>query len=331
LAYVELGGDKADTDQELRLPWDEIQKRLFAVLGEISDAEARRQALRAVARRLVERGQSARVLPLTNQVYPRTDPEKTADQAAALAVIALAFLKAKDQQSAERAAKEALDLYEGKKKPPLRSEVVALALILHKKAPAAGEKKTDKAIEHLGNIEALARQGEVDKARQQAAEADFDALMRFRARLVIAVAAVDAKVPDTTDIEEAIKLVDSDLSNKAELSWSLLRLTRLALATPFPEDRVQALADKIGNPAVRGRAQLAIFRAHLAQMKQPAEDSAADKIDENSLARSLAAQALARHNTRLGANYAVVVQNWPQPLKSFGSLGIALGLQDREK
>ena len=331
LALIELGGDKPETDQELRLPWDEIQKRLSTTLREITDTEARLQALRAVAHRLVERGQSVRVRPLTNQVYPRTDAEKTADQAAALAVVSMIFRKVNDQQSADEAAKEALNLYEGKSPPPLRAEVVALALILGKKPPAPGEKKEDKALEHLGNVAALARQGEWVKARQRAGVDEFGEVVRFRAQLAIVAAAVDNRVPDTTDVEAAIKLAEGGLSNKAELSWPLFRLTQLALATSLPQERVQALADNIGNSAVRGRAQLALFRARLAQSKQPVEDSAADKIDANSLARSLAAQALARHNTRLGANSAGVVQNWPQPLKSFGSLGIALGLQDRDK
>ncbi|HTU17010.1 MAG TPA: hypothetical protein VMG10_03020 [Gemmataceae bacterium] len=333
LALIELGGDKPETDQELRMPWDDIQKRLFATLGAISDAEARLQALRAVAHRLVERGQTARVLPLTNQVYPRTDPEKTADQAAALTVVGLELLKLKDRESAEKAVKEALSLYEGKKKPPLRAPVVALALILglDKQAPTAGEAKDDKANEYLGKVAALARQGEWDKARDRVRVDEFDKVVRFRAQLAIAAAAVDDKVPNTTDLEAAFKMAEDGLIHKAELSWSLYRLIRLALATSFPQDRVQALADNIGNSAVRGRAQLAIFRARLAQQKQPAEDSAADKIEANSLARSLAAQALARHNTRLGVNYAGVVQAWPQPIKSFGALGIALGLQDRDK
>jgi hypothetical protein len=333
LALIELGGDKPDTDTEYfkRIPWEEIQKRLSATLGRISDAEARLQALRAVAQRLVAHGQSARVQGLTNQVYPRDNAAKTADQAAALAVVALEFLKVKDQQSADKAANAALDLYKNKPKPPLRAEVVAVAKILKKEAPEPGDDEDDKANEHLGNVAALARQRKWDEARHQAGVEEYGEVVQFRARLAIAAAAVDDKVPDTTDIEAAIQMAEGNLSTKAELSWSLLRLTQLALATTLPEDRVQALADKIGNSAVRSRAQLAIFRARLAQMKQPAEDSAADKVDTNSLARSLAAEALARHNTRLGANYAAVVQGWAQPQRAFGSLGVALGLQDRER
>lgn len=332
LALVELGGDKADIDQERRLPWDKTQQLLVATLGQIQNGEARLLALRAVAQRLGERGQNVRILPLTNQVYPPTDAEKTADKAAALAAVGLDFLKANDRPSAEKAAREALNLYEDKKPPPLRAEVIALARLLDmKNVPAAGDNDDDdKGNAHVGEVAALARQGNWDKARRRASADDFDEVVQFHARLAIAAAAVDAQMSNTADIEAALKMA-RELGDDAELSWSLLRLTQLALATALPHDRVQALADHIGNTAVRGRAQLAVLRARLAQMNQSIEDTAADKIDAKTLARSLAALALARHNTRLGANYAGVVQSWPQPLKAFGSLGVALGLQDRAK
>jgi hypothetical protein len=336
LALMELGGDQPETDAELRLSWDEVQKRLVATLADITNGEARLQTLRRVARRLLERGQSARVLPLTNQAYPARDAKKTADKAAALAVVGLEFLKVNETSSAQHAAEAALQLYpkDAKaKSPPLRAEVVALAYILElKNLPVPGEDENDKANEHIGIITALARRGDLASARKRASGQDFDAAIQFRAWLALAEAAVDAGVPDTTDIEAAMKLAEGNLRNKAELSWSLLRLTQLALANGLPHERVQELADKIGNATVRGRAQLAVFQADLAQAKQPVEDSAADKIEGKSLARALAAQALARHNTtRLGANYVSVVQGWSQPQKAFGSLGVALGLVDREK
>jgi hypothetical protein len=348
LALVELGGDLEEINKELRLSWDEVQKRLVATLAEISNVEARLQALRRVVRRLLERGESRRVLPLTNQVYPPSDPEKTADKAAALAVAGFEFHRADDKSSALQAAEAALapytkdakdpkDAKEPKdakaKSPPLRAEVVALAQVLgmEKKAPAAGDNEDDKANEHIGKVMGLARQGEWGQARTRAGMKDFDAVIQFRAHLALAAAAVDTKVPDAQDVESAMKVVESDLKSKTDLSWFLLRLTQLALAKGLPHERVQALADKIGNSVVRSRAQLAIFRAQLAQAKQPVEDSAADKIEAKSVARAQAAQALARHNTRLGASYAPVVQGWPQPQQAFGSLGIALGLVDREK
>jgi hypothetical protein len=335
LALVELGGDQEETDAELRLSWDEVQKRLVATLADIANGEARLQTLRRVAHRLLERGQSARVLPLTKQAYPARDAKKTADKAGALAVVGLEFLKADEKSSAQRAAEAALQLYpkDAKaKSPPLRAEVIALAYMLElKNILPPSEDENDKANENIGIITALARRGDWVSARKRAGGKDFDAAIQFRAWLALADAAVDAGGPDTTDIEAAMKLAEGNLRNKPELSWSLLRLTRLALAQGLPHERVQAMADKIGNATVRGRAQLAIFQADLAQAKQPVEDSAADKIEAKSLARAQAAQALARHNTRLGANYAPVVQGWPQPQQAFGSLGVALGLVDRER
>src|SRR5579883_2038809 len=281
LAQVESGGDKIEVDEGRRLPWDDVQKKLVATLGLFSDPEARLETLRSVIHHLRASGQVARVIPLTNQAYSAAD----ADKAAALAVVGLEFLKANDRESAEKAADAALQppsQTQKKDKPlPLRAEVVALALILEKKIPpTAGDNAEDKANEHVGKVEALARQGKWDEARKKASVDEFGEAIRFRARLAIAAAAVDDKVPNTDDIESALKTAES-LSNRPELSWSMLRLTRLALRTSLPEDRVQGLADKIGNPALRSRAQLAIFRARLDKAKQTVEDSAADKIEKN--------------------------------------------------
>lgn len=334
LAEIELGGDKPDTDLELRLPWDKTQQLLLPTLKEIHDAEAKRHALSAVAQHLRERGQSSRILTLTNQLFSEAD----ADKAAALAVVGLEFLKADDRPSAEKALEFALQLFpkdakaKDAKSPRLPSEVVTLALLLDKKdVPKAGDNDDDKGNEFIGKVEALARQGKFPEAHKEAGRAE-DAVVKFRAFLAVAAAAVDALLTDTTYIESALKAAESDgLSKKAELSWSMFYLIKLALRSSLPEERVQTFADQIGNPALRGRAQLAVFRAQLAKANQAVADSAADKIDAQSLARSLGAQALARHNARFNTGYAGVVQTWQQPLRSFGALGVALGLQDREK
>ncbi|HEY7330213.1 MAG TPA: hypothetical protein VH592_21425 [Gemmataceae bacterium] len=333
LAEVEMGGDKPEADQELRLTWDRTQQLLLAALREIHDAEAKLHAVRAVAQSLREHGQAARVLPLTNQLFAAPDGDKVA----ALAVIGLDFFKAGDKDSANKAADAALQLFpkdaqaKDAKAPPLRAEVVALALLLEKKdLPAAGDNDDDKANELVGKAEALARQGKWDEARKEASKAE-DAGVQFRARLALAAAAVDAKLPDTSDIEAAFKLAEDGLAKKSERSWTMLSLVQLALQTRLPEERVWAMAGQIGNTALRGRAQLAIFRSQLDKANQVVEDSAADKIDAKSLSRSLAAQALARHNVRMNAGYLGVVQNWQQPLRSFGALGVALGIQDQQK
>jgi hypothetical protein len=333
LAEVELGGDKPDTDQELRLPWDKTQQLLLATVREIHEEEAKLHALRAVARSLREHGQGARVLPLANQLFAAPDADKTA----ALAGVGLEFLKADDRAAAEKALDAALQLFpkdakdKDAKAPPLRAEVVALALLLDKKdLPPAGDNEDNKANEQVGRAEALARQGKLEEARKEANRAEEESV-RFRARLAVAAAAVDNKLPETTDLESAFKLAEDRLAKKRSLSWSMLYLVELALRTPLPEERVQALADQIGNTALRGRAQLAVFRAQMDKANQLVEDAAADKIDGGSLARGLAAQALARHNVGINSGYASAVQSWQQPLRSFGALGVALGLQDRAR
>jgi hypothetical protein len=335
LAEIELGGDKPEIDEELRLPWDKTQQLLLPTLGEIRNTEAKLHALRAVVQRLRERGQASRVLTLTNQLF--SDPN--ADKAAALAVVGVQFLKAGDRSSAEIAAEAALQLYskdasaKDAKVLPLRAEVIALALLLDKdkkKLPSAGDNPDDKANEHIGKVEALARKGEWNEARKQASLSD-DAVIRFRALLAIAAAAVDAQLSDSADIDAALKAAEDGLGEKAELAWSMLSLIELASHSSLASERVQALADQIGNTALRGRAQLAVLRGRLDKASQIVEDSAADKVDSQSLARSLAAQVLARHNARVSGGYSSVVQTWPQPFRSFGALGVALGLQDREK
>jgi hypothetical protein len=325
LAEIELGGNEADANKEIRLLWSKTQPLLLTTLQQIHDPEARRQAVRVVSERLIERGQTARVFQVVSQMYTTPDAER----AAALSIAGLVLLKANDRTAAEKAAAEALTLYEGAKPPPLRAEVVALAQAVKGKSPKPSDKPEDKRNDYIGQIEALARTDKGDQARQQAGKTEYGDVGQFSALLVLAAAAADSKATDTSDVEKAIALADAKLREKPELSWSLLRLTHLAIRAGVAEERLQTLADCIATPSLRGWAQLAIFRARLAQTKQPIEDNAADKIDPAGSARSLASQALARHNTRLHSSWPQAIQGWQQPLQAFGSLGVALGLQDR--
>lgn len=322
LAFIELGGtDSEDLRKGRCLPWEEVQKMLRATLGEIQDAEARRQTIAEVSQRLIARGQTRLLLPLIGQVYAAAD----ADKAAALAIAGFELLRADDRATAEKAADDALRLYEDKKPPPLRPEVIALALVLNKKTPKPGKPKAEKANEHIGEVEALARQDQKEKARLQAGKNDFGEEVRFQALLALAANG------EAQDVEAAIKMAEEHLQDKPELSWLLYRLVRVGIAAGLPEERLRAATAVIADPAVRGRAQLAILRDRLEKAKQGVEDSAADPVEAQSVARLLAAQALARHNTRLGSGWAKTVQSWPQPAQAFGSLGVALGLQDRDK
>ena len=329
LAQAELGGGEPDTGRELRLPWDETQKLLLASLRAIRNPDARRESVRAVSQKLSAAGQSARALALLRQIYSVADEER----AAALSVVALDLSSADDRTAGEKAAEEALSLYQAKAPPPLRAEVVAAAGVFGKPPPKLDKdpKPGEAAEEHVGKVESLARQGQWDRARQEAASNQHGDTVQFGALLAIASAAVDAKAAGTDDVDRAMTFAEAKLRDKPELAWSFYRLTQLGVRAGLPDDRLQSFTAVIADRAVRGRAQLALFHARLDQAKQMVEDSAADKIEARSLARLRAGQALARHNTRLDTGWGRTVQGWQQPMQSFGSLGVALGLLDREK
>jgi hypothetical protein len=327
LAEIELGGSGEEAYKGFRLSWEDTQKLLLSTLQAISDADAKREALRAVSHRLLEVGQGKMVLNLTNQLFSTPDAQRVA----ALSVVGVELLRAKDQSAAEKVADDALKLYEGKTPPPLRPEVVALAMALQKKPPQAGKGAEEEHNETLGKIEGLARQEKWDEARQRAASKELDDETRFHALLAIASAAVDYRIPDHTDAEAAVNTAETKVRDNGELSGALLRLIRVALRAGLPEDRLLALTGRIKDRSLQGRAQLVLFRDRLAQAKQGVEDSEADKVRAG-VSRLLASEALARHNSRLDPGWAAKVQNLQQPPeKAFASLGVVLGLQDRSR
>ncbi len=329
LAQAELGGGEPDTGRELRLPWDETQKLLLASLRPIQNPDARREAVRAICQKLSAAGQTARALTLLRQIYPAADEER----AAALSVVALDLSKSNDRAAGEKAAEEVLNLYQTKTPPPLRADVVVLAGVFGKPPPKLDKqpKPAEAEEEHIGKVEGLARQDQWDRARKEAVANEFGDAVQFRSLLGIAAAAVDAKATGTDDVEKAMTFAEAKLRDKPELAWKFLRLTQLGIRAGVSDERLQTFTALIADRAVRGRAQLAIFRARLDQAQQRIEDGAVDKIESKSVARLQASQALARHNTRLETGWAKTVQGWQQPTQAFGSLGVALGLLDRDK
>jgi hypothetical protein len=348
LAEVKLGGPKEQATKGVRLSWEDTQKLLVAALNPIQDPEARREAVRAVCQRLIERDETKRVWSLVNQVYSELNDEK----AATLSVVGIELHKAGKTAEANRAADSALELFVKKKaanekpkdeekkeekRPRLRAEVVALAILLDKQKQIpkldknAEEEEQDNA-RPIGEVEGLARKGDWDQAKAKVFAVP-DGKNRFLALLALAAAAVDDNSATASEYVENAITAAKGLNGKPELSWPFLRLTKLALVAGLPEDRAQAVADGIApsRSALRGRAQLAVFRAQLKKTQKPLEEDAANKIDANSLSRLLAAEDLARHNTRRGTSWADKVKAWQQPRQAFGALGVALGIQDRSE
>jgi tetratricopeptide (TPR) repeat protein len=328
LAWVDAGGDRPDLERELRLKWDDAQKRIQATLGAIRTPEARLEALRGVAGRLVARGQATKVIPLVQRVYSAVD----ADQAEAYAVVALELRKADETRAAE-AADLALRPFDPaiKDRPPLRAAVVAAALVFDKKLPAFEKKRVeDEWQELIGRAEGLARRGELAQAREKVKEAKkFGEEVTFRALVGVAAGAAEANPGDKADVEAAAAAADT-VRRLDAAAWPLLRLTQVAIRAGLPEDAQQKVAAAIAVPTVKGPAQLAVLRARLGASPQVVGEDVAAKVEGKGLAHRLARQALARHNVRVDAGWAKTVQGWEEPERAFGALGVALGLQGKD-
>src|SRR5262249_56492287 len=166
-------------------------KRLRPTRESIGSREAKREALRAVCRRLLERGEAGRVLPLALKIY---NAEDAAGRAEGVAVAGLELLRHGDRALAEKAGDDALAAYapppqEGEEAPPpvpaLRPAVVALALAVGKKPPKRGKGLDEEENEIIGRAEGLARQGKWAEARQLA-DKPKAASARLRARVALA-------------------------------------------------------------------------------------------------------------------------------------------------
>ena len=106
----------------------------------------------------------------------------------------------------------------------------------------------------------------------------------------------------------------------------MLEVVDVAARAGVSDDRLQAVANAIGDPALRGRGQLVIFRTKLASTKGAGDDKEIDAIDKKALSAMLAKLALARHNTRLDSGFLKTVQTWDDPAKAFGLAGALQGL-----
>ncbi len=79
----------------------------------------------------------------------------------------------------------------------------------------------------------------------------------------------------------------------------------------------------ISDPSLRGRAQLAVLQARLADPKQAGDPKLMDAVEPKTVAAWLARAEWARRNS--GATGAV--KGWDGPDRAFGLLGLALGEQ----
>jgi hypothetical protein len=202
----------------------------------------------------------------------------------------------------------------------------------------------------IGFAEGLALRGDLDEARKVASPTTdpLPRLDRIKALVAIARTSLDAGQTESARqlLEAMCKVVDGerkyllpevteslagdkDLAQK-EASWPLLQMIQLGLKAGLPEDLLQAQAQAIPDPALRGLAQLAIFQQFLADHDSSVDLEKARAVgDDGSLARARALESLARHNAAHGSGRSTLkaVEGWQEHEKPFGFVGAALAMQ----
>jgi hypothetical protein len=321
LAMVELGGDQDEQREKLRTTWEECLRRIRSTLGAMHAPDAKLDAYRAVAQRLIERGQSEAAVALGSSAFGDAPAEKMA--ARALALQLLLESKNGDRATVIKRCDELLKEYAAQEPPPLAAEVVTLAIMLDKAPPAAANRPADKDNAWIGEAEGLARTKGKLQDGQNRAKTAFSPHVKLRS--LVAVGGATEQGADCLSV--ACKMAQDGLPSAGRESWVLLRLVRFGIRAKMPEDLLRKVSDTIEDRAVRGRAKLELFRANLGQLQQVAATEPADALDLNTAAGSLARADLARHNVKFDSHYLRTTESWPEPLNWYGTLGALQGAQ----
>jgi hypothetical protein len=320
LAVVELGGDQDEQREKLRTNWEECLRRVRTALGAMRAPDAKLDAYRAVAQRLIERGQSDAAAALASSAFSESPAEKMA--ARALGLQLLLESKNGDRATVIKGCDELLKEYAAPEPPPLAAEVVTLAIMLDKPPPAAAKRPTDKDNAWIGGAEGLARKGKLPEGQARAREAVSP---HVKLRSLVAVGSATEQGADT--LSAACKMALDGLPSAGQESWVLLRLVRLGIRAKLPEDLLRKVSDTIEDPAVRGRAKLELFRAKLGQLREVVATDPTDALGLHTPAGGLARADLARHNVKFDSRYLRTTESWPEPLNAFGTLGALQGAQ----
>ncbi len=325
LEMVELGGDKDQVRDEIRLKWEDCLKYVKSALDTIKAPDAKREAYRAVARRLIARDQNAAAIGMASSAFSGSPGER----AGARAIGAMELLdKTGDEAAAAAVCDEILkEFAPPNPPPPLAAEVVTLALRTGKPPPAPGKALGDDENLPIGMAEGLARsKGKLPQARK---EAQLARTPRVRLRSLVAMGSA-AGEECVSDLSAACQLALAGLPDPTRENWELLRLVRLASRAGVPAELVEKVPDVITDPNLRGRARLELFRFKLERAKGVTGIELADAVDPKTPAHALARAELARHNVRYDGSYLRTARSWEPPLWAFGTLGALRGLQKEE-
>ncbi len=336
LTQVDLGGEQAEVDGGARLKWADAEKELRQTLAQLLSPEARLEAVREVSRKLIAKNQGLLAVSVVRLLHLAEEtPELQA-------LIGLELARANQTKAALTLAEQTQALVPPP--PPAGAEakarrvppsLLALWFALGKPEQAralapepGGDLEPDLAV-RVGYAEGFARKGELDTARNYAGRRGVPQ-GRLQAFLALGAVALENNQTDAArqDLETAARIAEEELRGRGISPWVLLRLVRLG-GQASPSDRWLRLAGLIPDPALRGRAQLAVLQTRLQSTKGQAEEAWAQSVEKDTPAHALALEALARHNAPSGgAALLKTIDAWqPERLRPFGYIGVALGLQ----
>lgn len=333
LTETDLGGDHAAVLDGTRLTLKEMYDELRQTLQQIQAPEARIEAIRAVSRKLIAKGKDKEpqeTVTLARRLNYGTDgPDGRA-------VVALELLRAEltELAQAEGQALASLDPAQLRTAP----WVLALLIKLDKQAvvkklataPARPDDQQPDSPARIGYAAGWALLTRTDDAFKLASTT-HSPQFRPLALLAVAQAEIDTKQtePAKQTLNELVKLLQAD-PNRKQSPWLALRTVDLGLQAGL-RDAVQPVAERIADPALRGRAKLLLLRD---QLTNPAPN---DKVDDSllepfkqttPLSEAMAREQLARHLTHTRGSASSAVDRWDEPVRPFGYLGVALGMLD---
>lgn len=333
VAQLNLVGTDEDLDGDFKLTWRDTQKVVRATLGALKERIPRTEALRQVVVRLIREGQTERVLPLVHQLYPTAG----ADRSEALAIAGIELAQSGQASQAKKALEDAVAPYQAEEKgkdskkkksdrPPLRSAVVALAVVLAAEPPLPGKSISDEEASSIGRASGLARLGKIDEAQAVAGQVSVEGGARLRASIAVAAAASAARAGDAKPVTAALELI-REFTRRPEMAWPLLRLVDLGVRAGVDPQQLEPAIRAIVDPQLAAWARLLLFRAKLAASRAVEPVESVETIPATTLAGLVARLELARHNTAHATSWASTVRGWDEGPRAVGSLGVALGMQ----
>lgn len=344
LTQVELGGEGLEVQKHIRLGWDKALPAINQSLENLPAAEAQKPggpptagarvvALREVCLKLLAKGEAKQVPSLALPALPPDDPLRPE----AVAQVGL-LLAAGNPDLAGTLAENALGSYrklaanKEAKVPAMTPALVTLCLVLGKQdelLPKLGDKPADATL--IGYAASYAYQGKGDEARATVSKQPSP-FLRLQAFVAMAAAAEAGKQPGeiAEDVKAAVEILESQFKGQAVAPWAMIQLARVG-ARAGQGDQVRKAAGLLVDAGTRGLVQLEALWARLQETKGKADDGWAEDVDKQTVAHALAREYLARHDANHGGLSSKTVDAWDEAVKPLGYIGLALGLQDKEK